>query len=182
MPKNPKNRDNQQERLQRRNMSTNWLKQIPDKVGFYFAGFADGEGSFNVSLRNKQDYKKKWQVCLCFNVSQRDITILAKMKRYLGCGKIKKRKDGLFMYDVSNFSMIKERIIPFFQKFSFQSASKKKNFLIFCQIANLMNGEHLTEKGLKEIILLREKLNVGAGRKRKYCFKDIYGESSETIR
>ncbi len=163
-------------------MSENWLKQIPDKIGYYFAGFTDGEGSFNVSLRNKQDYKQKWQVCLCFNVSQRDITILTMMKRYLDCGKIKRRQDGLFMYDVCNFAMIKERIIPFFRKFDFFSASKKKNFKIFCQIANLMNGEHLTDKGLREIVFLREKLNVGAGRTRKYCFKDIYGESSETIR
>lgn len=163
-------------------MSTNWLKQIPDQIGNYFAGFVDGEGSFNVSLRKKQDYKKKWQVCLCFNVSQRDITILALMKRYLGCGQIKTRKDGLFMYDVSNIVMIKERIIPFFTKFNFLSASKKKNFSIFCQIADLMNGEHLTDEGFKKIIVLREELNVGAGRTRKYRFEDIYGESSETTR
>ena len=163
-------------------MSENWLKQIPDKIGHYFAGFVDGEGSFNVSLRNKADYKHKWQVCPCLNVSQRDITILTKMKRYFGCGKIKKRKDGLFMYEVCNYVMIAERIIPFFRKYGFLSATKKTNFSIFCQIVQIMNGEHLTEDGLKRIIQLREKLNKGAGRKRKYCFENVYGESSETIR
>ncbi len=163
-------------------MSESWLKQIPDEIGFYLAGFTDGEGSFNVSLRNKPDYKSKWQVCPCFNVSQKDITILTQMKRYLGCGQIKKRKDGLFMFEVGNYAMITERVIPFFRRFNFRSATKKRNFSIFREIIDLMNGDHLTDDGLKKIIELREKLNEGAGRTRKYSFENIYGESSETTR
>ena len=31
-----------------------WLKQIPEKIGWYLAGFSDGEGSFNVSLRKNK--------------------------------------------------------------------------------------------------------------------------------
>ena len=31
----------------------NNIQKIPERIGWYFAGFVDGEGSFNVSLRKK---------------------------------------------------------------------------------------------------------------------------------
>ena len=48
---------------------------ISQKIGWYLSGFVDGEGSFNVSLRKKADYKVGWQPVLSFNVSQREKTI-----------------------------------------------------------------------------------------------------------
>ena len=56
-------------------------KTIPISIGFYLAGFADGEGSFNVSFRPRDDYRIPWKVSLCFNVSQRDEVILSRFKR-----------------------------------------------------------------------------------------------------
>ena len=47
------------------------LDQIPESVGYYFAGFVDGEGSFNLSFRRRADYKLPWKVSLCLNVSQK---------------------------------------------------------------------------------------------------------------
>jgi len=53
----------------------------PEKVslplGYYLAGFADGEGSFNVSFRKSDDYKNFWKVSACFNISQKDSVILS---------------------------------------------------------------------------------------------------------
>ena len=46
-------------------------------------------------------------------------------------------------------------------------------------------GRHTEPEGIKEILELREKLNEGRGRKRKYNLTDVYlpkEESSETIR
>lgn len=147
-----------------------WLKNIPLKVGYYLAGFADGEGSFNVSLRKREDHTIGWQVVLTFNVSQKESYILSQFKKILGCGRLNQRKkDGLFMYSVSNPTSIEEKVIPFFKRFNFLSQTKKKNFFIFCQIAKLvLNKEHLTTKGLKQIVALREKLNKGRGRTHKY--------------
>ncbi len=48
------------------------VKEIPERIGHYLAGFADGEGSFNLSFRKRKDYSMPWKVSLCFNVSQRD--------------------------------------------------------------------------------------------------------------
>ena len=158
-----------------------------DRLGYYLTGFVDGEGSFNVSLRRKPDYKIGWQVVLCFNVSQRDITMLEKLREILGCGIIKTRKrDGLYMYEVTSTKDIIEKVIPYFSRFNFLSKNKTDNFAIFIKIARLVHkGNHRKESTIKEILSLRENLNLGKGRKRKYSIKDIFSnksESPETIR
>ncbi len=155
-------------------INKNWLNKIPSEWGNYLTGFTDGEGSFNVSLCKRDDHAMKWQVVLTFNVSQKESYILSQLKKYLGCGRIQQRQDKLHMYVCSNPLSIRERVIPFFRKFNFRSQQKKKNFSIFCQIVEkVFRKEHLTSRGLEEIIKLRECLNEGKGRKRKYEYSDF---------
>lgn len=157
--------------------------QNEEYINAYIVGFIDGEGSFNVSLRKKADYKISWQPVLSFNVSQREKTMLILMKNKFGCGIIKRRRDGLYSYDVTTPKSINEIIIPFFQKNQFLSKNKQKNFLIFCQIAHLMSEKrHVELEGFIELLTLRETLNIGKGRKRKYTIENVILESSETIR
>ena len=156
-----------------------WLNHISSNIGYYLSGFADGEGSFNVSLRKRDDHQMGWQVVLTFNVSQKERHILAYYKRYLGCGRLQSRPDGVSYYTVSNPRSIIERIIPFFERYRFLSQRKQYNFAIFKKIAQqVIENKHLTPEGLKEIVALREKLNLGRGRKRKYNMSD-YQKSLE---
>ena len=156
------------------------------ELGFFLAGFVEGEGSFNVSLRRKADYKVSWQVIMSFNVSQKDPTLLYLLKKQLGCGIIKVRKiDNLYSFDTTNPKDIIQKVIPYFQKYPVQSISKQRNFSIFCAIAQLMEkGEHRNLIGLRKILELREIINEGKGRTRKYSITDVFStqESSETIR
>jgi hypothetical protein len=142
------------------------IKKIPDHIGYYLAGFADGEGSFNLSFRKRKDYSQPWKISLCFNVSQRDKVILALYKRHLKCGTLRTRKDGVWYYEVNNFRAIIENVIPFFDRFGFLSAKKKRDFAKFKQIANLItDGEHLNRKGIERILEIRKAMNDGgAGR------------------
>lgn len=151
------------------------MRNIDPKIGYYLAGFADGEGSFNVSIKKRADHNLGWQVVLSFNVSQKESFILSQFKKHLNCGRLNQRKiDGLYSYTVNNPLAIKEIIIPFFEKFSFLSQTKRKNFSIFKQIAKIVfEKKHLSDDGFKRIITLREKLNAGRGRKRKYQINDI---------
>ena len=166
-------------------MDENWLKQIPVEFGNYFAGFVDGEGSFNVSLRKRNDSKVSWQVILTFNVAQKDITVLALLKHHLGCGRIDHRKDGVHQYIVQNHTALKEKIIPFFDRFNFLSASKKRNYALFSKIAKLVfANHHLNPEGLLEIVNLRENLNEGKGRTRKHNltnFKESISENPQRL-
>ena len=163
--------DNQQERLE---------------TGNFLAGFVEGEGSFNISLRRKADYKISWQVVLSFNVSQRDPTLLYLLKQTLECGIIKKRFDGVHSFDVTTPRDVIDNVIPFFKEFPLRSKDKLHNFNLFVEAANLMkNGEHKTKDGLLKILMIREQINLGKGRTRKYSIFDVFpkfSESSETIR
>ena len=162
-----------------------WLRDIDPKHGYYIAGFTDGEGSFNVSVKKRNDYAGEWKLSASFNISQKDRVILSWIKKILGCGTLRERQDGVVYYEVTNIASLKEKIIPFFTRFNFLSAGKKRNFSIFEKIVELMShGAHLESQGFKQILELRETLNEGKGRKRKYNLSDVIkvGESSETIR
>ena len=148
-------------------------KKIPSDLGNYLAGFADGEGSFNVSFRKRTDYKIPWKITLSFNVSQKDPVILSLFKKHLECGSLRERKnDGVWYYEVTNFHAIQTNVIPFFKRFKFLSAKKKRDFSKFQQIAQLIEtNEHLTIQGIKKILKIRKEMNDGG--KRKYSDQEI---------
>ena len=160
------------------------IKRVPPKIGYYLAGFADGEGSFNVSFRPRKDYPIPWKISLSFNVSQKDRVILSLFKRHLGCGTLRARPDGVWYYEVTNFNAIVENVIPFFERFPFLSAKKKRDFKKFKQIVALVKeGGHLSPDGIREILKIRKDMNDGG--KRRYTHEVILAslaESSETIR
>jgi hypothetical protein len=148
------------------------VKAIPPEVGWYLAGFADGEGSFNVSFRPRSDYTLPWKVSLCFNISQRDPVILARFKTHLSCGTMRQRRDGVWYYEVNNLQPILGNAIPFFERFGFLSAKKQRDFAKFRQLARLMREErHLTRKGIEEILRIRRDMNDGG--KRRYTDEEI---------
>ena len=160
--------------------------QVPDAIGYYFAGFVDGEGSFHLTFRRRRDYTMPWKVSLCLNVSQKDKVILALLKRHLQCGTIRYKSDDVWMYEVNNLDAIRQNVIPFFRRFQFLSAKKKRDFAIFRQMAELMTDKaHLNEVGITQLLKLRKTMNDGG--KRKYSDGDILAvfetmESSETTR
>src|SRR3989338_6532392 len=121
-----------------------------DRFGYYFAGFVDGEGSFNVSLKCNSSHQTGWQLEPSFNVSQKDRVILALLKQHLGCGTLRERPDGVVYYEVRNIRALQEVVVPFFERYRFLSASKKRNFSLFKRIVGLMAAQrHLTPDGLR---------------------------------
>ena len=160
------------------------MQGVPERIGYYLAGFADGEGSFNISFRPRADYSVPWKVSLCFNISQKDRVILALFKRYLGCGTIRGRPDGVWYFEVNNLNAIVEKIIPFFKKYRFLSAKKKRDFSKFCQLTALLRrNAHLTEPGIREVLEIRREMNDGGNR--RYTDAVVlarFRESPETIR
>jgi hypothetical protein len=108
------------------------------------------------------------------------------LKKYLQCGRLQNRADGVHYFVVGDYRSIANRVIPFVERFPFQSESKQRNFSLFKKISLLMaQGKHLEPDGFNEIVMIRERLNEGRGRKRKYEEKDVCiatKVSSETIR
>ena len=176
--------DNQQERFS----SVLDAKLVPESMGSYLAGFTDGEGSFNVSFRKRGDYAMPWKVSLCFNVSQRDKTVLVLFQEHLKCGTLRTRADGVWYYEVNTYTDIIENVIPFFDRFGFLSNKKQRDFAKFKQIAALIgSGKHVTKDGIDEILAIRREMNDGGAKRRKYSDSSIIElfdskKSSETTR
>ena len=174
---NPTSADNQQERL----------SSISSALGHYMTGFADGEGSFNISFRRRRsDYRYPWKISACFNISQKEKPILEMFQKNLGCGTMRSRPDGIWYYEVNSLKDIRRYIIPFFHIYPFLSQKKQRDFRIFCALVSLLlHDVHLEEEGVKAILELRREMNDGG--KRKYSEQEILRaylnrESSETTR
>ena len=161
---------------------------IPVHIGYYLAGFADGEGSFNLSFRKRKDYAIPWKISLCFNVSQRDEQILALFQRHLDCGTMRTRQDGVWYFEVNDFASISENVILFFNRFGFLSEKKRRDFRKFKELAELIRRKkHLTREGVETILRIRRSMNDGGSGRRKYSDEHILsyfnsGKSSETTR
>ncbi len=111
------------------------VSRIDERLGFYIAGFADGEGSFHVVFRRREDYRQPWKVSLCFNISQREERILRLFQSTLECGTMRQRADGVWYFEVNELRQIEEIVIPFFDRFYFLSEKKKRDFVKFKELA-----------------------------------------------
>lgn len=165
------------------------IHKIPRDIGYYLAGFVDGEGSFYSIVRERSDYRSGFRFSIGFNVSNRDLVILSLLKKHIGCGTIRERSDGCFIYQVDSIRSIQTYVIPFFKKFGFLSAKKKNEFAVFREIVDLQILGINTIQKLEKFLTLRKKLGINRIFRFSYSdeyilkrFKEKIEESSETIR
>lgn len=167
---NPYGAGNQQERLSVATMLA--THTIEPSIGHYLAGFTDGEGSFILKFRPGPEFSTGWKVSLSFNVSHKDRVILALFKRHLKCGTIFDKGGGVWMYEVSNLVALRDHVVPFFRRFNFLSAKKKRDFATFQQMVLAFEAqEHLTCEGIRKLLTLRREMNDGG--KRRYSEEEI---------
>lgn len=125
----------------------------------WFRGFVEAEGSFQVTAQSKKD---KINIGLKFSLAQhsRDKVLMSKFVEYLNCGRIceaSTRNEIYFL--VSVYSDIVEKIIPLFKEYPLIGV-KKKDYLDFFKVAKLMKTKkHLTDEGLKEILIIKNNMN-----------------------
>jgi hypothetical protein len=134
----------------------------------YVVGITDGEGCFYVNVSKLKTYKTGYRIQLHFHLKlqEMDKELLESIKNTLRCGNVYFQKDArpnhthCYRYTVGSTKEVIEIIIPFFKKNQLQTASKRKNFDIFCQIAELIiNNEHLGPAGVKKILTLKSQMN-----------------------
>jgi len=78
---------------------------------------------------------------------------------FLGGGFIKERKD-ISEFRVVKLSLITDKLIPLFHKYPI-IGNKNKDFLDFCQIAELMNNNaHKTQEGIDKILEIKSGMNT----------------------
>lgn len=123
----------------------------------WFVGFADAEGCFNVGVYKQNNQTK---VRLSFSISQhsRDSFLINSIVNFLACGSITTSRNTVVFY-VANLKSNNDIIIPFFEKYPLQSA-KRLDFSCWHNAVILLNNKsHLTEPGLKELLLIKESIS-----------------------
>ena len=162
LTKNAIGADNQQERL---------------KLVGRIVGFIDGEGCFSVSLHKNPTTKLGWQIMPEFVATQgqKSLKSLKKLQSFFGCGRIfvnhrhDNHNEDLYRFCIRSYSDLKEKIVPFFKENELQTA-KFEDFKTFAKIIDLMSKkEHLSEKGIRNIINLAKTMNT---KKRKQHFEN----------
>lgn len=137
----------------------------------YIVGLVDGEGSFTAFVRNlnqstERIRRTRIEPRFYIKLIDKDKAILDSLKSYFGCGSVYYQKDSrvnhqnCYRFEVFNREELNKIIIPFFKKHPLMFPSKAKDFEIFCEIMEAIEkGEHLTEKGLKSIYSLKERMH-----------------------
>jgi len=172
-------------------MSADNQQERPDVlIGYYIAGFVDGEGSFHVAVQKSKNTKLGLQVIPEFHVSQNAnrTNTLKLIAKTLGCGYIKpnhrmRLNDRSNVLVVRNHQDLMQKVIPFFKKHSILS-SKKDDFKKFAKVVEMIDKRnHLTGTGLTKILKIAFSMNE-KGRYRKLKYNDLirHLESPETVR
>ena len=134
----------------------------------YVVGLTDGEGCFYVNIWKSPAYRAGYGVQMHFHLKmqEKDRSLLDKVRNTLDCGAVYFQKEQranhcqCYRYTVNSQMDILNKIIPFFKQYPLQSASKKFNFRIFCQIARLLKAKaHLTANGVEQIRKLKSQMN-----------------------
>ena len=138
-----------------------------EKLIYWIVGFADGEGTFSVSINKNPTTNSGWQIFPEFVITQgaKSKFALEEIQNFFQCGKIyiNRRKDNhrenLYRYCVRNTKDLREIIVPFFLQYPLRTA-KKEDFQKFVSILSLMDSKfHLLESGTIKIAKIVETMN-----------------------
>ena len=132
----------------------------------WVVGFVDGEGCFYVGVNTQPEMKTGYQVLPEFTVVQheRDVQLLYALKKFFGCGVVRRNHGDRMAYRVRGFDHLRERVIPFFERHPLKT-KKQLDFLKFRKVLILMQrNEHLTLEGIEKIRQIVSKMNTGRER------------------
>ena len=149
----------------------------------FIVGFADGEGTFSVTLVKDKSYKLGWQVKPKFSIGlhKKDLSLLESIHSSLGVGGISSQGVNGVQFSVNS---IKDRRIltDFFDKYPLLT-KKRADYQIFKAVLELMeNKVHLTQDGLQKIVALKGILNTGfLSKELRAAFSDLCLVEKEPI-
>ncbi len=166
-------------------------KNLPKKrkyLHWYIVGLSDAEGCFSIPVKKQRNTRFGYVIDPVFHIvqSKKGREILHIVKEVFNCGRVEKKhgQENTFQYIVDNRKLLKEKIIPFFEKYPL--IVKRDEFKIFKEVVErLEKKEHTTKEGFIRILSLAYRIRDEKYRKRELSalIKEIKGrESSEAIR
>ena len=135
----------------------------------YVLGLVDGEGSFNVRV-NRQRRRARVELKFSLKLRHQDKEVLDELQKFFGCGKVYIQRDKranhslCYRFEVQNKKEIIEKVIPFFEQNPPKIQSRKRDFELFKQIAELSKNDSVD---LEKIEKLKEQMHWGLAVYRK---------------
>nr|QGX86683.1 putative LAGLIDADG homing endonuclease [Chloroidium sp. UTEX 3077] len=123
--------------------------------------FVDGEGCFFVGINENRSMRHKIQILPEFTVVQHkpDVDILYQIKDFFGCGVVRVNHGDRWAYRVRGHESLIKKIVPFFDRYICRT-EKQQNCLLFREVIYIMERkEHLTQKGVDRITIIKQEIN-----------------------
>nr|7RCD_A Chain A, I-OnuI_e-hPD1-c [synthetic construct] len=136
-------------------------------------GFADAEGSFGLSILNRNRGTARYHTRLSFTIMlhNKDKSILENIQSTWKVGIITNNGDHYVTLRVTRFEDLKV-IIDHFEKYPLVT-QKLGDYKLFKQAFSVMeNKEHLKENGIKELVRIKAKMNWGLNDELKKAFPE----------
>lgn len=129
------------------------MKKITNSQKAYIAGFLDGDGSVYIKLTKNDSYKYGYQIAPYITFYQKGnyINFLKELKRILGVGYTRLRKDGVAEYtigDEKSLIIFAKKILPF-------SRLKSKQLKLLLEVLKIK----VKTKNAKDFISLCKKID-----------------------
>ena len=128
----------------------------------YVVGLVDGEGSFTFRLNTNPNRRNRMEPRFYLKLRAEDKMLLDSIQNFFDCGSVYIQKDHrpghslCYRFEVGNRGDLREKIIPFFQKYSPKSPSKLRDFRAFCEAMQIVfAGEHFSEKGIAKLTKIK---------------------------
>jgi hypothetical protein len=153
--------DNQQERL-----------GSTEATSWFLAGFIEGEGALCVSIKSHPTCRSGYYVDPGFFLYQHQSgrSLLELAQTVFGSGGISRKSgsESVLVYEVSSTVVLRDRVIPFFERDVVPLSCKRETFERFKEIVEMIcRKEHLRNDGLAEIVRKAYAMNpAGKGRAR----------------
>jgi hypothetical protein len=142
--------DNQQERL-----------GSAEAANWFLAGFIEGEGSLCVGVKRHPTCRSGYYVDPGFFLYQHrsGLAVLQLARETFGSGRIspKSGSDTVLTYEISSTTVLRERVVPFFEQYVVPYSAKVETFERFREILEMM------ERGLHRRPPTRARADRGQG-------------------
>lgn len=132
---------------------------------WFLAGFIESKGILSISIRKSESSLLGISIDPEFFIYQHKSgrSILEMAKEIFHTGTISEKDPDLLVFGIRNRRSIKEKVIPFFEKYVMPLSEKfKRSFPAVKEIVDLEDrGEHRTKEGMIKILKLSKQLKQG---------------------
>ena len=134
---------------------------------WFVTGLTDGEGCFCISFAIRAKLRTGLEVRPSFSLSlnEKDLRLLEDLQAFFGCGWIRESKsDRTFKYEARSIGDLSGSILPHFERFPLRGCKAQScaGFARVCQLVE--QGDHLQRVGLREIVGIASRMNLGKRR------------------